>query len=254
VTHVIGIDVGGTKIAACRWDPATREVLGGERWETGAADGGPAVLRRCAGLARLLAADDRLPVGIALCELVDLDGAVASAETVDWRGLDVAAPFAGLGPVVLESDVRAAALAEARLGAGQGSPLFLYVSVGTGISHALVIDGRPLAGAHGSALVTGAPLVEQTASGAALARGETLERAAADLGQALAFLVNALDPERVVIGGGLGLDPTYRDLAEQAMRPLVYAETARAVPLVPALLGAEAGAVGAALRASEEGA
>jgi hypothetical protein len=38
------------------------------------------------------------------------------------------------------------------------------------------------------------------------------------------------------------------------MRPLVYAETARAVPLVPALLGAEAGAVGAALRASEEGA
>src|SRR5262249_47953964 len=155
---------------------------------------------------------------------------------------------ADVGPVVLDADVRAAALAEARLGAGQGSPLFLYVTVGTGISHTLVLDGRPLAGAHGVALIVGAPPVGRTASGAALARAAAvaraehvvgdaahralLEAAAADLGHALAFLVNALDPERVVIGGGLGLDTTYRGLVEQAMRPLIETEQARDVPLV----------------------
>ena len=47
---------------------------------------------------------------------------------------------------------------------------FLYVSVGSGISHCLVADGVPRAGVHGSAICTGAPLVEQWSSGLALAR------------------------------------------------------------------------------------
>ena len=61
-------------------------------------------------------------------------------------------------------------VAEARFGAGRGEPDFLYVSVGTGISHCLVTGGRPRAGVHGSAIGTGAPLVERWSGGLALAR------------------------------------------------------------------------------------
>jgi hypothetical protein len=52
-----------------------------------------------------------------------------------------------------------------------------------------------------------------------------------------------------VIGGGLGLAERYRDLAVAAMRPLVFADDTRALPVVPAQLGADAGIIGAALAA-----
>ena len=67
----------------------------------------------------------------------------------------------------------------------------------------------------------------------------------------LAWLVNALDPGLVVIGGGLGLVDRYRELAAEAMRPLIFAHNSRGVPVVPAQLGADAGVIGAALAAED---
>ena len=78
---------------------------------------------------------------------------------------------------VIESDLRAAALAEARFGAGAGVSPFLFAIVGTGASACLVVDGRPYAGGRGEAIVLGAPPVELVASGPALARAAGLERA-----------------------------------------------------------------------------
>ena len=109
------------------------------------------MLADCRALAAELRAGDE-PVGLAVCELVDPHGRVRSAETVDWRATDLLADFDRV-----ESDVRAAALAEARFGAGRAEPDFLYVSVGTGISHCLMSDGRPRVGVRGSAIGTGRP-------------------------------------------------------------------------------------------------
>src|SRR5689334_7585956 len=103
----VGIDVGGTKIAAGLVEGASGRVLVREEVATRPERGGAAVLAECAALARSLGAGD-LPVGIGLCELVDLEGCPDSADTVDWRGLDVAAAVAA-PRVVVESDVRAAA-------------------------------------------------------------------------------------------------------------------------------------------------
>jgi glucokinase len=266
VTIAIGIDVGATKIAAGRVDVERGELLGAERRPTHARRGPRAVLDDCLALARLLAGDEPpAGVGIGVCELVDGAGRVQSAETIDWRELDVAAELAAIAPAVVESDVRAAALAEARFGAGRDEPDFLYVSIGTGISHCLVTDGRPRAGAHGSAIGTGAPLVERWSSGLALARRTglpdaaavladpqseaTVDDAARRLGAVLAALVNALDPGAVIFGGGLGLRAPYRDRVVAAMRAGIYDPRARQLPAVRAALGAEAGVIGAALAA-----
>src|SRR5438034_555667 len=51
------------------------------------------------------------------------------------------------------ADVRAHARAEAAWGAGQRHRQFVFVTVGTGISSCLVLDGAPYAGARGEALV-----------------------------------------------------------------------------------------------------
>lgn len=258
----LGLDVGGTKIAAARVDVETGAIVAARRIPTRAERGAEAVLTDCLTLARELGADVSA-VGLAVCELVDPAGRVRSAETVDWRDTDLAAAFGEIAPARVESDVRAAAIAEDRFGAGRAEPDFLYVSVGTGISHCLMADGTPRVGVRGSAIGTGAPLVERWSSGLALARlsghpdAETAladpaaEEVVADgarrLGVVLAGLVNALDPGAVVIGGGLGLHDGYRRRVVAALRAEVYDPDARELPVLPAGLGADAPVIGAAL-------
>ena len=267
MTAAVGIDVGGTKIAAALVDLERGAVLRARRTPTAPQRGPRAVLEDCVALAREVAAGEQVAaVGLAVCELVDPAGRVRSAETVDWRAVDVGAALSGLGPARVESDVRAAATAEARYGAGRTEPDFLYVSVGTGISHCLIVDGRPRTGVRGSALGTGAPLVERWAGGLALARrtghrdaeaaledpaaAATVADAARRLGLVLAALVNGLDPGAVVFGGGLGMRTDYRERVVAAMREEIYDPDARELPALPAALGVDAGVIGAALAAS----
>ena len=182
-----------------------------------------------------------------------------SAETVDWRDADLARLRPRASPTC--APPRSPRRASAPAGRD-----FLYVSVGTGISHCLFADGAPRLGVRGCAIGTGAPLVEQWSSGLALARrsghptaeaaladpacDELVEDAASRLGLVLASLVNALDPGAVVIGGGLGLHDGYRARVEAALRAAVYDPEARGLPVRPAALGADAPVIGAALAAA----
>jgi len=230
-------------------------------------------------------------IGVAVCELVDLEGRVTSAQAVDWLDRDVAGALSPSGIVTVASDVRAGALAEARMGAGRSLDPFVYVSIGTGISHTLVQDGVPYPGRHGTALIAssgtisavcprcGEPLElvpEQVASGNGMVgryaesgphqrpeRVEDVLAAAADgdeiaarivdeggamLGTVVAGLVNVLDPQGVVVGGGLGLAPgRYRDRFLASFAAHIWAPTSRDTPVVDAALGTDAVLVGAAL-------
>jgi glucokinase len=253
VTLAVGIDVGGTKIAAGLVDVRRGEVVRSERRPTRPDRGGAAVLADCVGLAAGLD-EGGFPVGVGICEVVDRSGQLTTAETVEWRDLDVPAAFGG-ARVTLESDVRAAALAEARFGAGAGLDSFLHVIVGTGAAACLVLEGRPHLGAHGNAIILGAPPVEQVAGGATL--GERVHdpaaraEAAAVVGAVVAVLVNALDPAAVIVGGGLGESPGFADGVAAALRPAIWCEATRALPVLPTALGEAGGVVGAALAAAE---
>jgi len=141
-------------------------------------------LERCAELAREVADGHTTMVGVGICEFVDEEGALSGADTLDWRGLDVAAAFQPMN-VVIEADVRAAARAEALFGAGRPFEEFIYLSVGSGVSYCLVQAGWPRKGARGNAIVVGAPPVERTASGLALARAAGVARAEEALGSSL---------------------------------------------------------------------
>jgi glucokinase len=262
IRHAVGIDVGGTKIAAGLCDLATGEVL--VRHVVPTPHDGPASLAACAEAAAIVAPGGA-PIGLGLCELVDLQGRPKSAQTLDWRELDVREAFAATGPIVIDSDVRTAGRAEALLGAGREFPRLLFLNVGTGVSYCLLRDGVPDPGARGYAIIVGAPAVEDIAGGAGLAAlaGEPDARAVladprhsglvaaatAALGSSIARLVNALDPDAVVIAGGLGLVRAYREAAVVAARPLIWAEDVRGILIVPAELGGDGAILGAALAA-----
>jgi glucokinase len=223
--------VGGTKIAGGLVDLNNGAVLARRVIPTAAARGGGAVLADAVALAADLAdaatAQGRAVagVGLGICELVDPAGQITSAHAIDWRDLPVAERFAQIAPAVVESDVRTAALAEARFGAGQPHDPFAYITVGTGISSCLVQNGVPYAGARGNALVlaTGAltttcpacrttfhPVLEEFASGPALvARYNRETGASMDRGEAVMDAVAAGDAVAVEVvesaGAALGV-------------------------------------------------
>jgi predicted NBD/HSP70 family sugar kinase len=147
-------------------------------------------------------------------------------------------------PYVVENDVDLAAVGEGAYGLGQGLSHFVYVSIGTGIGMGVVIDGKLYRGSQGAAgeisylpVGEGDPLVnpgrgmfESVASAdgvvaaagrlgmvaatakevfdAARAGDETARKVVAaeadHVAHALAGVTAVLDPELVVLGGGIG--------------------------------------------------
>jgi len=188
---VVAVDVGGTTLkgGVCDGDAALlhRERRPTERREQEALVGDIVALidsLAAEGRARF-GADGVAGVGLAVPGLVDeAHGVAEHAVNLPWRDLPLAAIVAercGL-PVVLGHDVRAAAAAEAALGAGHGAADVLFVAIGTGIGGAIVAGGDPYGGAHGRAGEIGHTVVDPDGPPCACgARGcvETLASAAA---------------------------------------------------------------------------
>ena len=152
----IGVDVGGTKTAIGLLDAATLTLLAKTVIPTGRERGGEAVLRDIEEHAGSLGGHARAlgkhlaGVGVVVPENVSLAGQITSSAVMPgWDKLPVAERLGAVAPTVIDSDVRAAALAEARLGAGAGFGYHAFMTISTGISYCAVARGRPLAGAHG---------------------------------------------------------------------------------------------------------
>jgi fructokinase len=283
---VAGVELGGTKcvclLASGPDDvretvriPTTTpdETLGAigavlSRWKAG-----PGVEALGIGSFGPLELDDRSP---------DF-GTVVATPKPGWSGADLKSLGAGLDlPVVIDTDVNGAALAEGRWGAAQGLRSFAYVTVGTGIGVGAIVDGRSIRGlghaeaGHlrvarlpGDAFAGVCPYhgdcVEGLASGpsvAARAGRDGLELTPDDptwtpvihaLGGLLHNLVLTTAPERILIGGGVAdgqgwLFPRLRtalldSLAGYATAGRIAADVDRFV--APPGLGGQAGPLGA---------
>jgi glucokinase len=262
------LDIGGTKIAAALvGEDGT--VLRRGRVSTPRAGGGavlPAAIQLLDGFGDVPVR----AVGVGAPGVIDAEtGRVVAATDVlpGWAGTrvrEVLADRTGL-PVTVVNDVRAMAYGEAQAGAGAGYHRVLHVSVGTGVGGALTTDGRLEHGAHGTAGEMAHLLVsergpvpcgcgrrdhlEAAVSGPAIDATGDAAHAGAVLGRALAGLLAVLDPDAVVIGGGVAqigapfLDAVTAAFRAEALPPL------RATPIVPARLGTDAPLVGAALLA-----
>lgn len=191
----------------------------------------------------------------------------------------------GLAPVIV-NDAHAFALSEALLGAGRGHRMVLGLTLGTGIGGGLVMDGRLWRGCHGIAGEWGHICVqpggrrcycgregcaEQYLSGTALERryrdlggmsltlpaiaaaGTTDSRAAQVMAEAaewfgriLGSIVNLLDPDVIVLGGGVSRLPLFYDQGLEAVARQAMTERFD-TRIVPASLGDSSGVLGAAL-------
>mgnify|MGYP003365195869 CR=1 FL=1 len=153
--HALGVDIGATKIAAARVDLDTGAVGPVMRISTRRDAPGSAIVDDVADLVRTVCGPENqacVSVGVAVPELVDLRGRIRSEWNFPLPDLIARLTDVVSAPVRAESDVRAAAFAEARFGAGRGCDNFAYFSLGSGMSYTLCLNGRPYAGAHGFAI------------------------------------------------------------------------------------------------------
>jgi len=313
-TLVVGVDIGGTKVAAGLVD---REGAIKSQTRT------PMVANRDAGegLAAVISAIDVLFAqdakvrskirGIGICAPGPLDphtGVIVNPPNVPcWRNFPLAAEVAKVYdvPVKVENDANAAALAEAIWGAGRGFHHIFYATIGTGIGTGLVCDKRIYNGRTGAAgegghmsidyngprCGCGKPgCIEILAAGPAIARRaraklaadqssgsnilhlakgnidavtsemvghayadgdplakEILEETAKLLALWLSNIVDLLEPDVMIIGGGVAamLNPFFGDLSKWLVEYCVNSRS-REIPLLKAYYGADAGVAGGA--------
>ncbi len=149
----IGVDIGGTKVAAGVVDEAGK-VLETVRRPTPGHDVDETEDTICAVVGELSARHRVVAVGIGAAGWIATDRAtVLFSPHLAWRNeplRDALGDRIGL-PVVVENDANAAAWAEYRYGAAQGERVVCCVTLGTGIGGGLVVSGVLFRGAHGVA-------------------------------------------------------------------------------------------------------
>ena len=94
-------------------------------------------------------------IGIGICELVERSGQIVSAHRVELNREHINSVFSDFSHIAIESDVRAAALAEARFGHGKGLSYWIYVNAGTGISSVIMHGSSCHMGTYGWAVCLG---------------------------------------------------------------------------------------------------
>jgi glucokinase len=310
----IGVDVGGTKVAAGLVD-AIGEISHQTRTPMVATDA-------AAGLAAVTAAIDSvraatglqpelqgLVAGIGICAPGPLDprtGVVINPPNLPgWRNFPLAALISKSYclPVRVDNDGNAAALAEALWGAGRGYRNVFCATIGTGIGTGIVFDGRIYHGRTGAAAEGGhntidyrgprcacgkLGCIEALASGPAIARRasekiaagrgssilelaggpidhitsemvgraycagdslakEILEETAMFLTVWLGNIVDLLEPEVMIIGGGAAsmLQPLFGEIRDRLSSWSINSRC-QEIPLVSAHYGADAGIAGGA--------
>lgn len=291
----LGIDLGGTKIAAVVLDASGRAVWEARR-ETPRGDYAGTINA----IAELVAAGEReagepCTVGVGTPGAISpATGLIKNANSTWLNGR----PFQldlerALGrPVRSSNDANCLAVSEVAGGAAAGARVVFGVILGTGVGGGLVVDGRPLDGANAIAGEWGhnplpwprdderpgpvcycgrAGCIETFLSGPGLAadyarrgggpaRGEAVVRRAGEgealacavlddwhdrLARALATVINIVDPDVIVVGGGLSQIVTLYEEVPRRWGHWIFSDSV-STRLVAARFGDASGVRGAA--------
>lgn len=238
---VIGIDLGGTKIAVGLFDADSMKQISMTVLPTDAARGFTGVYDTLLEAVASIRRDDTRAIGLGVPGVIDHEkGVIVTLPNIPGaEGVELAArlQYETHLPSVMENDARCFAFAEALHGAGKGHSVVLGVTLGTGVGGGVVIHGNLYRGARGYAGEVGHMLlqpghppyptddergeVEQFLSGTAMGKrceaasspedyleGEVCSFMQPEVFREVAWLtVNAMhsiDPSIIIFGGSAG--------------------------------------------------
>lgn len=287
---IAALDIGGTSIKSGVWvNKSVQEI---REQDTNAKNGGCYVMERAKEILHSYSGFDA--IGISTAGQVDsVKGQIryANENIPGYTGMQVKEILEKefSVPVAVENDVNAAAIGEAKFGAGKDQKDFLCITYGTGVGGAIVMDGRVYTGSafsagefggiivHPEARKPGEPFsgcYEKYASTTALVRmaqeyDKTLDsgrkifsrideseiqalvgRWIDEIVYGLVSVIHIFNPSCIVMGGGVMAQPyIIRQVKEKTQAQIM--DSFRNVELRQAELGNQAGLLGAAFLASE---
>ena len=285
----IGIDLGGTKIEGILTDENLQSISR-KRIPTNQEGGYESILESIKNLVLQLSeeSNDNFSIGICTPGALSLDsGLIKNSNTQCLIGKDLKNDLKNIlkQDISIENDANCFALAEAKLGAGQGHNLIFGVIMGTGVGGGIIINGQIY---HGRTNIAGEwghhclhldgnncycgnkGCVETYISGPALEKNwsnlTTLNQSLPQIiqnlqnpnftnwkksfldnfGLSLANVIDILDPDVIVLGGGVSnIDFLYDD-GKSAVYEKVFSDVVD-TPIVKNELGDSAGVFGACM-------
>jgi len=264
----LAVDIGGTKVALALFDGA--RIVRRHKFATEAASGGARIAEQVIQVASSWQREtpfSRCGIGFGGPVIFREQRIALSTHVRGWSGVELSRlAERELGvPAVMDNDANAGALGEARFGAGRDCDPVFYMTLSTGIGGALVTGGKIYRGADSYAGEIGHTTIrpdgpeclcgargcyERLCSGLWLERDhgrpaiDLLEdpafvgRYVVDLAAGLKTVIMLLNPERIVVGGGISKagDRLFGPLDRELRRQITSWSLARA-EVVPAALG-----------------
>ena len=155
--YCFGVDIGGTTVKLGLFTTEGEIV---DKWEikTRTENQGEAVLPDIAAALNEKLEEKQIPkdevegIGVGVPAPVNAEGVVQNTANLGWGYKEVKREMEELSGMKAEigNDANVAALGEMWLGAGKGRKNIIMVTLGTGVGGGIIIDGKPLVGAHGA--------------------------------------------------------------------------------------------------------
>lgn len=293
--YIIGLDVGGTKIAAGAVD-GRGKVVKKITLPTSTRRGKKVILKNILEAASKVCLPGVKAIGIAMAGQCDFkNGIFLSGPNFpkNFRNINIKnfLETKFRVPVFLDNDARCFTLAESIYGGGRGYKNFVGVTLGTGLGGGIVIDEKILRGKNNTAGEIGHMTIdasspyrcscgrfghfETLASGTALENfykklsgknlsgqeistkvktgdkkaKQALVMLSRHLALGLANLAQILNPDIIVVGGGISQTPAFWPAALREFKKGVIYKSLKKTKIVKTKLGIDAGIVGAALLA-----
>ncbi len=226
-------------------------------------------------------------IGIGVPELINNDGIIKGAFNFKWDNLSFAKHFQDFKiKAKADSDVRNALRGEKLYGAGKKYKNLIFINIGTGLSYALYQNKKIYSGYNGFAIHFASSEInlfnpienknfnlvpEDYYSGKSitkkllkitnkknindfdkinklnLKKKKYLENIAKSLGSLIALLVNILDPQCVILGGGVALNNKFLcKMMIKYTRKYIFAKNCKKIPIINSKLKNDAALLGAA--------
>ena len=212
-------------------------------------------------------------IGIGVPELINNKGVIKGNYNFNWHNKNLVNYFPKNLNIIVDSDVRCHLRAEKYFGVAKNYTNFAYINIGTGLSYAQYKDGKIYSGAKGYAIhfasskiilydwkknkktslipeeyYSGKEIIKILSINNNIKKKKILNNVAESLASLIGSLINTIDPDKLVLGGGVIINIAYfKKILIDHIRKFILADEVKKINIKISKLTDNTGVIGAGL-------
>ena len=212
-------------------------------------------------------------IGIGVPELINNKGIIKGNYNFNWHNKNLVNYFPKNLNIIVDSDVRCHLRAEKYFGVAKNYTNFAYINIGTGLSFAQYKEGKIYSGAKGYAIhfasskitlydwkknkkislipeeyYSGKEIIKILSINNNIKKKKILNNIAESLASLIGSLINTIDPDKLVLGGGVIINIAYfKKILIDHIRKFILADEVKKINIKTSKLTDNTGVIGAGL-------